>query len=309
MKKILSLILLINFISTSFALSYEQAPIGDYDNQNPGTDSCTILNNNMRLRSTDSNTGGEVSKLQAFLQEKNYLNSEPTGYFGSATQAAVKNYQIAKNLAGTGFVGNLTRAAIRSDSCISIGTPPILPAPTSTNPYGCPENSGNIIVRDGRSENINVCVMLGRETAYCNTLNGTLTSRSDGAIFCDTNTRSNNTGLVCTLEQRLCSDGSAMQRYPNSCEWNVNSCPRTSNSNPVTENPSTSWIKPWSWGGVGGEAALPMCDMTGNVRCSSTQRCLYQNNSVGYGCPANNNSNNINYTPTRNNTLAPWIIR
>ena len=80
---------------------------------------CLRLNNNLRYRSRDIFTNGEVSSLQDFLQTKGYLKHEPTGFFGLLTLSAVKNFQGNSLGSGydTGFVGPLTRAKIKDITC------------------------------------------------------------------------------------------------------------------------------------------------------------------------------------------------
>ncbi len=116
--KFLSLVASI-FLVSNFAYAIN----GDYDNtSSSGASGCIALQNNLRFRySNDYNSNYEVSKLQGFLQDKSYLNSEPTGYFGLLTQNAVKSYQTAKGLASTGYVGSFTRAEIQKDSCSNGG--------------------------------------------------------------------------------------------------------------------------------------------------------------------------------------------
>lgn len=82
-------------------------------------DSCLNLTYNLAFGSTDAQTNGEVSKLQAFL------GGEVTGYFGSVTEQLVKNWQAAHGVVssgtpdttGYGAVGPKTRAAIFEYSC------------------------------------------------------------------------------------------------------------------------------------------------------------------------------------------------
>ena len=115
------IILSLSLINSSFAQN------ADYDTSsidNP----CVILQNNLRLRSKDSNTGGDVSELQSFLQDRGFLSSEPTGYFGGLTGTAVKNYQVSKGMSPTAFVGPLTRAKIQADTCNN----PLPPTPQPT---------------------------------------------------------------------------------------------------------------------------------------------------------------------------------
>ena len=95
---------------------------------------CTDLQNDLSLRSTDSQTGGEVSLLQAFFQSVTssgtgapYLTGEPTGFFGQLTKAAVIQFQKDKGLTATGIVNSATRAKIRTLTCGD--TPPPPPPP------------------------------------------------------------------------------------------------------------------------------------------------------------------------------------
>ena len=58
-----------------------------------------------------------VTKLQTYLNRSGYLRASPNGYFGPSTFNAVKNYQVANNISGTGRVGPLTRKLIKDNSC------------------------------------------------------------------------------------------------------------------------------------------------------------------------------------------------
>ena len=98
------------------------APIntGDYDSDNnSSSNTCFNLSRSIKYLSKDANTGGEVSDLQAFLQDKGYLSQDPSGYFGKVTLEAVKRYQAFEGLDQTGYVGIMTRAKIKIRSCIS----------------------------------------------------------------------------------------------------------------------------------------------------------------------------------------------
>ncbi len=61
---------------------------------------------------------GVIYKLQQFLSREGYLKSEPTGYFGSLTLSAVKAYQTYHALPSTGYVGPMTRGAMKNQSCL-----------------------------------------------------------------------------------------------------------------------------------------------------------------------------------------------
>ena len=59
--------------------------------------------------------GQEVTALQIFLIEKNYLNmsnKENKGYFGMKTKLALKKYQKSEGIRDTGFFGPMTRSKL-----------------------------------------------------------------------------------------------------------------------------------------------------------------------------------------------------
>ena len=113
-KHLLYIISCILCINTTITLA-----LGDYDTQDNSQD-CIVLKNNLRLRSSDTNTQGEVTKLQQFLIDEGYLTlSKPTGYFGSGTRNAVMKYQKDIGLDSTGYVGSLTRSKIKDNTCNS----------------------------------------------------------------------------------------------------------------------------------------------------------------------------------------------
>lgn len=79
--------------------------------------SCVELTSDMRYGMKDSQVNGQVSDLQLFLQDKGYLSSDPTGYFGGLTRSAVMKFQVSKGITGNGLVGPLTRGKIKALSC------------------------------------------------------------------------------------------------------------------------------------------------------------------------------------------------
>jgi len=83
----------------------------------PNQDQCVNIVNNLRYRDRDIYKNGEVSILQDFLQTQNYLNNEPTGYFGLLTFKAVKDFQRSNGISPTGYVGATTRAKIANITC------------------------------------------------------------------------------------------------------------------------------------------------------------------------------------------------
>src|SRR3989344_1941230 len=134
----------------------------DIDLDGPASSCVSLQSSSLRYKSRDINTNGEVSTLQDFLQSENYLNSEPTGYFGLLTLKAVKDFQSANSINPTGYVGPITRAKISTLTCGTTTDPlPTYPIPgcppgalynsqtgercvttTPTFPPGCSSNSG-----------------------------------------------------------------------------------------------------------------------------------------------------------------------
>ncbi len=113
MKKLATIISL--FFITILPISAQVS--GDFDSNSNNTITCTTFSYNMRKGDRDSNTGSEVSKLQELLGQMGYMYQDPTGFFGNATVQAVKNFQSANNLSATGYVGTMTREALRAKSC------------------------------------------------------------------------------------------------------------------------------------------------------------------------------------------------
>ncbi len=54
----------------------------------------------------------EVTELQKRLKALGYYTESVTGYYGTATEAAVKKYQAAKGIAPSGYVALITRTAL-----------------------------------------------------------------------------------------------------------------------------------------------------------------------------------------------------
>ncbi|HEY4488104.1 MAG TPA: IPT/TIG domain-containing protein [Candidatus Paceibacterota bacterium] len=84
----------------------------------PVTDSSSYIGSNCIVLSRDlwyGSRGTDVTILQRFLVAQNYVGGGSwmiTGYFGPATQAAVRMYQSMHNLPATGYVDASTRASM-----------------------------------------------------------------------------------------------------------------------------------------------------------------------------------------------------
>ncbi len=100
---------------------------------------CYNVNYNAKFGMRDTSVSNNVSVLQLFLREFNFLAPGPSGYFGPSTLAAVKTFQARYGIQPVaGFVGSLTRAKIKEVSC-SGNTNPIYNPPTgnaNTVQYG-----------------------------------------------------------------------------------------------------------------------------------------------------------------------------
>ena len=74
---------------------------------------CVNLSSNLH-RGAESSS---VTKLQKFLSSKGFLTAEPTGFYGDMTVEAVKLYQSSVGITSTGMVYDLTRQAIKMETC------------------------------------------------------------------------------------------------------------------------------------------------------------------------------------------------
>jgi hypothetical protein len=154
MKK--SLVILLGVLALAPAVVLAQQ--ADIDTSN--APSCAVLNNNLRYGSRDT-SGDDVSVLQDFLNTKGYLNSQPTGFFGHMTFAAVQAFQSANAISPTGFVGVLTRAKIKSIDCngsVSSSVPTIPTNPVTYTPPvpGSPTQSSVTVISPKQGDTFTV---------------------------------------------------------------------------------------------------------------------------------------------------------
>ncbi len=120
MKKLLKLSILSASIIFGTALAQTLSP----SDQNNGADettesSCIDLSTKvLKYKSRDSNTNGEVSVLQDYLNDKGFLTQGATGFYGLKTVDAVKKFQKNNGILTTGSVGALTKKFIYNDTCV-----------------------------------------------------------------------------------------------------------------------------------------------------------------------------------------------
>jgi hypothetical protein len=105
-------------ISNSFSSFQDRvaSTTGDID-PNAVSTCLDLKSDRLRYKAGDSGTNGEVSELQDFLISISLLKTQITGFFGLSTFQAVKQYQRISGLSPTGYVGPITRAKIKKDTC------------------------------------------------------------------------------------------------------------------------------------------------------------------------------------------------
>ncbi len=105
MKKIITLVGILASTATFASAAYfENTPV-----QSCGTQIISTLQ--------VGSENNEVFILQNLLNRGGYLYATPNGYFGPATQAALKRFQIENAIYPTGMVGSATRDAINERLC------------------------------------------------------------------------------------------------------------------------------------------------------------------------------------------------
>lgn len=129
---------------------------------------CAVITHALKLGSRDVNTGGDVTTLQTYLSQANFLESDPTGYFGRATKKAVQDFQRANNITPLGSVGPYTRTKIKEISCTdsnanttSVNTTPIVNTNTQVvaNPSATVNTATNQVITNTNVNNNIVTVV------------------------------------------------------------------------------------------------------------------------------------------------------
>jgi len=115
------------------AQAYNYYPYSGYGYGNYSSGySCIYISSNLSLGSR----GSEVSTLQQFLVNQNYPGAGSwmvTGYFGRATEAAVRTFQVSRGLLQTGIVDAATRSALGGSCFPGLGA--YYPYSTYTSSY------------------------------------------------------------------------------------------------------------------------------------------------------------------------------
>lgn len=104
---------------------------------------CTTLSGDL----SQGSRGNEVTRLQQFLVSQNYPGGGSwmvTGYFGSATKAALMLFQQSAGLPQSGYLDASARAAIQSRSCQDTNLYGVFSYPYSSSAYSyAPQYSTN----------------------------------------------------------------------------------------------------------------------------------------------------------------------
>jgi hypothetical protein len=161
--------------------------------------------------------GDDVRDLQEMLREGGFLDASSTGFFGPMTKKAVIAFQKENGLNPSGFFGELSRKA---------------------HGKRCGEGRGLGKDKDewknGTSTMPLPCMTAGASSTGCEHSNAFPQKREDRP--CKTNfdpstgkpcNQSGSTtppsGIMCTMEARLCADGTMMPR-DNMCGWHPEGC-------------------------------------------------------------------------------------
>jgi len=74
---------------------------------------CVYLPKNLKYKST----GNDVTALQNYLLDRGFLELSATGFYGRATELAIKKFQYKNEIEVTGETESLTRETIKSLTC------------------------------------------------------------------------------------------------------------------------------------------------------------------------------------------------
>ncbi len=178
-----------------------------------------LKSNNLGYGSSDRTTNGEVSRLQSFLLSSSLLKTQTLGNFGPSTLASVRQYQRANGISSSGYVGTLTKQKIKEQTCnVSNDAQEINPLNTFTPPKGSstpPRTFGAICSYPAPPYG---CSYIQGENFDPQTQCGLKLDCSGGGVR-DMDKPTLPKPIVCTMEARICPDGSMMSRNSQTCEW------------------------------------------------------------------------------------------
>ena len=82
---------------------------------------------------TIGSNGSDVTYVQQRLKELGYLSAKATGYYGEATEMAVRTFQLQNKLSADGKVGRVTLNALKSSSAKEYSSSDATPKPGTTS--------------------------------------------------------------------------------------------------------------------------------------------------------------------------------
>lgn len=150
-----------------------------------GTQCIELKSTTLWYGSRDASTGGEVTLLQKALVQTGTLQVTPNGTFGPATLRAVRAFQSRFGIRVTGFAGEATRAKIKEVTC----------------GVGVASSDASQVVKNVPTQ-----------------VNGSVTVSPNAPQVTIPKT-SQTPSKACTMEARMCPDGTVMPRNINNCEW------------------------------------------------------------------------------------------
>jgi hypothetical protein len=194
--------------------------------------SCTDLTStSLVYQSTDKTTRGGVTKLQNALVSLGFLKGPATGYFGSSTLVAVKEFQKKYAISVTGFVGVASRAKLKELTCP--GIPATVSLTPSTSSPKTPVVACTMEMRycpDGSP--------MKRDFTTCKWLESECSSTVPASVKPTSQVNPVQPKvLACTMEARLCPDGTMMSRKAGSCDWDTTSCANKNTLSPAVVSP------------------------------------------------------------------------
>lgn len=160
------------------------------------------------------NRGDDVKELQEMLREKGFLNGSSTGYFGPMTKAAVVKFQKESGLNPSGYFGELSRK-MHEKRCGK------LPLPELSYEE---DNKGRL---KGTTTLPRPCFTNATSTG-CEHSNAFPPKMGSGTP-----------PAVCTMEARLCADGTMMPR-DNQCGWHPEQCKPIATTTSTTGTTTTN---------------------------------------------------------------------
>lgn len=109
-----------NLLYSSSAKTASGAVSGSTQTDSSSTDTSTVTGNYKTLKR--GMTSNDVKTMQQKLRDLGFMTAGATGFYGSATQAAVESFQKANNLSADGIAGPATQAKLFGNDASKAGS-------------------------------------------------------------------------------------------------------------------------------------------------------------------------------------------